>query len=126
MRPESLGVGSRGALRRAPPPISAPRRRAPGVPEGPGAPPDVGTARGETASSGAQPYGTPADYVPHHEPFQYYASTANPRHLAPSSLSAIGKDTATPGTFDTANHQYDMSDFDSLVAAINAKTLPPS
>ena len=42
-----------------------------------------------------------ADYIPHHEPFQYYPSTANPHHLAPSSLGAIG-------TTDQANHQYDL------------------
>jgi phospholipase C len=44
------------------------------------------------------------DYVPHHDPFQYYASTANPRHLPPSSEAAIGRT-------DQANHQYDLSDF---------------
>ncbi len=44
------------------------------------------------------------DYIPHHEPFQYYQSTANPHHLAPSSVSMIGRD-------DQANHQYDMTDF---------------
>jgi phospholipase C len=38
------------------------------------------------------------DYVPHHEPFQYYASTANPHHLTPSSTAEIGHD-------DRANHQ---------------------
>ncbi|HVB10643.1 MAG TPA: alkaline phosphatase family protein, partial [Bacillota bacterium] len=27
---------------------------------------------------------TVSDYIPHHEPFQYYASTANPHHLPPS------------------------------------------
>ena len=27
-----------------------------------------------------------ADYVPHHNPFQYFASTANPRHLPPTSV----------------------------------------
>ena len=49
--------------------------------------------------------GTPtADYVPHHEPFQYYASTANPHHLPPSSVAMIGHT-------DQANHQYDLSDF---------------
>jgi phospholipase C len=49
--------------------------------------------------------GTPVqDYVPHHEPFQYYASTANPDHLPPSSEAAIGRT-------DQANHQYDLSDF---------------
>ncbi|RJQ80240.1 phospholipase [Amycolatopsis panacis] len=50
------------------------------------------------------------DYSPHHEPFQYYQSTANPHHLPPSSVQAIGQS-------DQANHQYDMSDFnDSLQA----------
>ncbi len=45
-----------------------------------------------------------ADYSPHHEPFQYYKSTANPKHLPPSSEAAIGHT-------DQANHQYDLSDF---------------
>ena len=54
-------------------------------------------------------WGTKGDYIPHHEPFQYYASTANPHHLAPKSLSVVGTDTATPGKFNTANHQYDLA-----------------
>ncbi len=45
------------------------------------------------------------DYIPHHEPFQYYPSTANPTHQRPSSVAAIG--TADDGG---ANHQYDMTD----------------
>jgi phospholipase C len=45
-----------------------------------------------------------SDYIPHHQPFQYYQSTANPNHLPPSSVAAIG-------TTDQANHQYDISDF---------------
>jgi phospholipase C len=44
------------------------------------------------------------DYSPHHEPFQYYASTANPQHLPPSSVAMIGRQ-------DQANHQYDLADF---------------
>jgi phospholipase C len=44
------------------------------------------------------------DYNPHHEPFQYYASTANPKHLPPTSVAAIGHQ-------DQANHQYDLKDF---------------
>ncbi|HMD46292.1 MAG TPA: alkaline phosphatase family protein [Acidimicrobiales bacterium] len=87
---------------------------------------DVGAALGGTGTSGTNPWGTKNDYIPHHEPFQYYASTANPHHLAPASLSAIGTDTASPGQFDTANHQYDQSDFDSLVSAIHAGTMPAS
>jgi phospholipase C len=45
-----------------------------------------------------------ADYSAHHEPFQYYASTANPKHLPPSSAGMIGHT-------DQANHQYDLSNF---------------
>jgi phospholipase C len=44
------------------------------------------------------------DYVPHHEPFQYYEQSANPHHLPPSSWANIGRD-------DQAKHQYDLSDF---------------
>ncbi|MFQ6271077.1 phospholipase C [Kutzneria viridogrisea] len=54
------------------------------------------------------------DYSPHHEPFQYYKSTANPKHLPPSSVDKIGYT-------DQANHQYDLSDFD---AAVQANKLP--
>ncbi|SDW46531.1 phospholipase C [Amycolatopsis xylanica] len=52
------------------------------------------------------------DYSPHHEPFQYYKSTANPKHLPPSSPAAIGKT-------DQANHQYDLADFDTALGAGN-------
>jgi phospholipase C len=45
-----------------------------------------------------------SDYSAHHEPFQYYRSTANPEHLPPSAVSMIGRT-------DQANHQYDMIDF---------------
>jgi phospholipase C len=48
---------------------------------------------------------TKADYIPHHQPFQYYTSTANPTHIRPSSVSAIGSEG------DVANHQYDINDF---------------
>jgi phospholipase C len=44
------------------------------------------------------------DYNAHHEPFQYYATTRNPHHLPPSSVSMIGRT-------DQANHQYDVIDF---------------
>ena len=50
------------------------------------------------------------DYIPHHEPFQYYASTANPHHLPPSSVAMVGRT-------DDANHQYDLRDFWDAVAA---------
>jgi phospholipase C len=51
-----------------------------------------------------------ADYIPHHQPFQYYASTANANHTRPSSVAAIG-------TTDAAKHQYDMHDFTDALAA---------
>jgi phospholipase C len=54
--------------------------------------------------------GVQADYSAHHEPFQYYASTANPQHLRPTNVSAIG-------TTDQANHQYDTHDFNDALAA---------
>jgi phospholipase C len=57
---------------------------------------------------------TVTDYIPHHEPFQYYTSTANPHHLSPSSVAMIGQT-------DQANHQYDLSDF---WAAVNAGNMP--
>jgi phospholipase C len=57
---------------------------------------------------------TVLDYSPHHEPFQYYASTANPTHLPPTSVSMIGH-------ADQANHQYDLRDF---WAAADSNNLP--
>jgi phospholipase C len=91
----------------------------------------VGAAVGGTGGTtpGGTNYGNKDDYIPHHEPFEYYASTANPHHLPPASLWAIGTDTQTitngAPQFDTANHQYDTSDFDALVAAINRGYLSP-
>ena len=62
-----------------------------------------GVAQCNTTHTGSN--GLPkGDYIPHHEPFQYYASTANPHHLPPSSVAMIGRQ-------DQANHQYDVSDF---------------
>jgi phospholipase C len=47
-----------------------------------------------------------ADYIPHHQPFQYYLSTENATHARP---------TAAIGTTDVAKHQYDIHDwFDAL------------
>ena len=55
---------------------------------------------------------TKNDYVPHHEPFQYYRSTANPDHLRPTSPASIG-------LTDEANHQYDIRDFNAVLDAGN-------
>jgi len=78
---------------------------------------------------GPNNYGNKNDYIPHHEPFQYYASTANPHHLPPASLAAIGTDTQSyvngVPQFNTANHQYDISNFNALVGAIAHGYLSP-
>jgi len=58
-----------------------------------------------------------ADYIPHHQPFQYYASTANPTHIRPASTAVIGTAADTGAT--TANHQYDTLDFNTALAAGN-------
>ena len=55
------------------------------------------------------------DYIPHHEPFQYYLSTQNLKHTRPSSPSSVGIDG------DPANHEYDIHDF---YDAINAGNFP--
>jgi phospholipase C len=92
----------------------------------------VGAAIGGTGgvTPGPTNYGNKDDYIPHHEPFQYYASTANPHHLPPASLSAIGTDTQAfvnnVPQFNTANHQYDISNFNSLVGAIAHGFISPS
>jgi phospholipase C len=57
------------------------------------------------------------DYVPHHNPFEFYASTANPAHLPPTSLSQIGYT-------DQANHQYDLSYFTDALDGTGGAALP--
>jgi phospholipase C len=92
----------------------------------------IGTALGGTGQ-----WGYKDDYIPHHEPFQYYASTANPHHLTLptqsgkdtlAGLKTIGRDTQSyvngVPQFNTPNHNYDTSDFDQLLAAITAGQLP--
>jgi len=56
--------------------------------------------------------GTTGDYIPHHAWFQYYASTANPKHTRPASLAEIGNN-------GQANHGYDLADFYNAVSAGN-------
>jgi phospholipase C len=66
---------------------------------------------GTTGCSRSSP-ATPAnggptnDYIPHHAFFQYFLSTANPKHTRPNSAANIG--TSQDGG---ANHQYDLHDF---------------
>ncbi len=64
-----------------------------------------------TAHTGSNGLST-KDYIPHHEPFQYYLSTANPHHRPPTSVNRIGMT-------DQANHQYDLSDFWEAVQSGN-------
>jgi phospholipase C len=68
----------------------------------------TGCLRGTTSSVTGR---LARDYIPHHEPFQYYRSTANPTHGRPSSPAAIG------AGGDGANHQYDIRDFFAAVKA---------
>jgi len=78
----------------------------------------TGCARSSTTT--VSPAGTTADYIPHHQPFQYYASTANLTHARPSSVSAIGQTLEADGvTKDPANHQYDSHDFFDALKAGN-------
>ena len=50
------------------------------------------------------------DYNPHHNPFEYYASTANPLHTPPASVNEVGHN-------GQANHEYDLSWFFQALAA---------
>jgi phospholipase C len=76
-------------------------------------------ATGSRATGAVNIPGNPlkADYIPHHQPFQYYASTANPTHIRPASAAVIG--TAADTGAGTANHQYDVLDFATVLAGSN-------
>ena len=67
-----------------------------------------------TGLAGDDAVTTSGDYIPHHQGFQYFKQTANPHHLAPTSVAMIGRT-------DQANHQYDLSDF---FAALSAGNMP--
>jgi phospholipase C len=71
-----------------------------------------GTTRCLRNTTSAITHKNKTDYIPHHEAFQYYQSTANLTHARPSSVAAIGKT-------DAANHQYDIHDFYDAVRAGN-------
>ncbi|MDA8094613.1 MAG: alkaline phosphatase family protein [Betaproteobacteria bacterium] len=63
---------------------------------------------------------TVTDYIPHHNWFQYYKSTANPSHARPSSIGAVGHSFEADGkTRDPANHEYGLKDFFAAVKAGN-------
>jgi phospholipase C len=54
------------------------------------------------------------DYDAHHNPFAYYKSTSNPEHLPPTNGIPIGAADPTG-----ANHQYDLTDFNTAVTSGN-------
>lgn len=56
---------------------------------------------------------TVGDYIPHHEPFQYFASTSNLHHVLPTNPTLIGT------SADGANHQYDLGAFWTALAEDN-------
>jgi phospholipase C len=71
------------------------------------------TGTGRTSTALHIPGATPKpDYIPHHQPFQYWASTANLNHNRPTAGIAIGA--ADP---NGANHQYDILDFNAALTA---------
>ncbi|MHB8812720.1 MAG: phospholipase C [Steroidobacteraceae bacterium] len=59
------------------------------------------------------------DYIPHHNWFQYFKSTANPTHARPASVWAVGHTYDGDGKLDAANHEYDLDDFYAAVRAGN-------
>jgi phospholipase C len=65
-----------------------------------------------TINPGADIHVATVDYSPHHQPFQYYASTRNQHHLPPKNVAEIGHN-------GQANHQYDITDFYKALAAHN-------
>jgi phospholipase C len=74
-----------------------------------------GTATCATAHNNVSGASAGTDYIPHHEPFQYYPQSANIHHVPPTSVAAIG--TAA----DVTNHQYDLVDF---FAALQTGNMP--
>jgi phospholipase C len=84
--------------------------------EGPVARPACNTSNTNVGGASVQ------DYVEHHEPFEYYQSTANPDHVAPSSVANVGhSDPAGTPLTKSVDHQYDMSWF---FKALSAGDLP--
>lgn len=62
---------------------------------------------------------TKTDYIPHHNWFQYYASTANPTHARPSSIDRIGYTDPKDRGATPVHHEYDVNDFFRAVSAGN-------
>jgi phospholipase C len=62
---------------------------------------------------------SPTDYIPHHNWFQYYASTSNPAHTRPTSVALIGYADPKDSTATPVHHEYDLRDFYHAVATGN-------
>jgi phospholipase C len=62
---------------------------------------------------------TETDYTPHHNWFQYYASTANSAHTRPTSIAKIGYTDPKDSGATPVHHEYDVNDFFSAVQAGN-------
>jgi len=75
-----------------------------------------GTTGCKRSTSSPTVGGNVTDYSPHHQPFQYYASTRNLSHTRPLNVASIG--TSADGG---ANHQYDIKDF---IAAVQSGNFP--
>jgi phospholipase C len=58
---------------------------------------------------------TVTDYIPHHNWFQYYASTANYTHARPARAGDIGFSFQPNGAADPANHEYGLRDFETAL-----------
>ena len=50
------------------------------------------------------------DYIPHHNWFQYYKSTANAAHTRPSSVAEIGFTDDKDSTATSVHHEYDVNE----------------
>jgi phospholipase C len=52
----------------------------------------IGAGLSAPLATGTGQYGYKDDYIAHHEPFQYYESTANPHHITvPTNRSGADK-----------------------------------
>jgi phospholipase C len=73
-----------------------------------------GTTACNRSHTSSVTHATWLDYTAYTQPFEYYASTANPVHARPTSINMIG--TNQDGK---TNHQYDIHDFLDAVSAGN-------
>jgi phospholipase C len=75
----------------------------------------TGCARSTQSQTVGQKVG---DYIPHHNWFQYYPSTANASHARPESPATVGYSFAHAAK-EPANHEYDLEDFYAAIGSGN-------